>query len=195
VTSDRVRLFVAARIPDDRLETLDERVEPLRSKLVNARWTAPENQHLTLKFLGSTPADRLDAIHATVGMVANGYEPARLALTGLGAFPSRNRIRVLWVGVDDPAGLLTRAAADLDRAFEPLGFPTEGRVYSPHLTLARFKLPVPLKSGFPEIDTSDIAPFEIESLVLFQSHLSPKGARYEALASFLLGSSPLGSRS
>ena len=55
-------------------------------------------------------------------------------------------------------------AADLDRAFESLGFPSEGRVLTPHLTLARFKLPVPLKSGFPSIDTSGVGGFEFQVL-------------------------------
>ena len=161
---------------------------PLRAKLTNARWTDPENQHLTLKFLGGAPSDRLEAITTTCTMVAAGRRPARIAPTALGAFPSRTRVRVLWIGLDDPDGLLAALAADLDRAFEPLGFPAEGRAYTPHLTLARFKLPVPLRSGFPEIDTSGVKPFEVEDIVLFRSHLSPKGARYEVMAVFPLGS-------
>jgi len=183
---ERIRLFVAARIPEDRLDQLDAEVEPLRAKLTNARWAPLENQHLTLKFLGSTPADMLDAVTATCAMVAAGQAPARLGLTELGAFPSKTRIRVLWVGIDDPGGVLARLAGDLDRAFEPLGFASEGRAYTPHLTLARFKLPIPLKSGFPSIDTSGIERFELTGITLFRSHLSPKGARYEAIDAFPL---------
>ena len=182
-----VRLFVAARIPDDRLAQLDELVAPLRAKLQNARWTTPDNQHLTLKFLGDCPEEHLGAIEQTCGMVAAGCTPGVVSLTGLGAFPSETRIRVLWAGVHDPDGVLGAAAADLERAFEPLGFPSEGRPYRPHLTLARFKIPVPLKSGFPAIDTSDIEPFGSDELVLYRSHLSPNGARYEVLRTFPLG--------
>jgi 2'-5' RNA ligase len=185
---ERVRVFVAARIPEDRLAALHELVKPLRAKLTNARWMGPENQHLTLKFLGWAPSDRLEAITTTCSMVASGHRPARLSLTTMGAFPSKTRVRVLWIGLDDPNGLLAAVAADLDRAFEPLGFPAEGRAYTPHLTLARFKLPVPLRSGFPEIDTSGVDPFEVTDIVLFRSHLSPKGARYEVLSAFPLGS-------
>lgn len=185
---ERVRLFVAARIPDDRLALLDAEVAPLRAKLTNARWTPVENQHLTLKFLGSTPVDLLDGVHATCAMVAAGRSGGKLAMTELGAFPSKRRIRVLWVGVDDPGNSLGAVVADLERAFEPLGFPSEGRAYTPHLTLARFKLPVPLKSGFPSIDTSAIAPFDLGEITLFRSHLSPKGAHYEVMGVFPLGS-------
>ncbi|MEA2451945.1 MAG: 2,3-cyclic 3-phosphodiesterase [Actinomycetota bacterium] len=186
MSTERIRLFVAATIPDDRLRLLDALVDPLRTKLVNARWTAVDNQHLTLKFLGSTPVDRLDAVIQTTTMVAHGHPRAELRFTELGAFPSQSRIRVLWMGVDDPAEALSTIARDLDRAFEPLGFPSEGRPYTPHLTLARFKLPVPLKSGFPVVDTTGIDPFSVDELTLFRSYLSPKRARYEVLQTFPL---------
>lgn len=185
---ERLRLFVAARVPEAHLGEVALLTAPLRDKLINARWTAPENQHLTLKFLGSTPSDRLEAIKQTCTMVASGRAPARLSLTDLGAFPSKTRMRVLWLGLDDPAGLLGRLAEDLERALEPLGFAAEGRAYTPHLTLARFKLPVPLKSGFPSVDTSGLDPFELTEITLFRSLLSPKGARYEVADAFPLGS-------
>ncbi|HWC13382.1 MAG TPA: RNA 2',3'-cyclic phosphodiesterase [Actinomycetota bacterium] len=185
---ERIRLFVAARIPSDRLDAVAALVEDLRDKLSNARWTPPANQHLTLKFLGSTPVDRLGAIEKVCTMVASSHAPARMSLTDLGAFPSRTRIRVLWIGVDDPAGLLAAVAGDLDRSFESLGFPSEGRAYQPHLTLARFKMPIPLKSGFPSVDTTGIEPFDVNEIVLYRSHVSPKGARYEVLCAFPLGS-------
>ena len=185
---ERFRLFVAARVPEDRLAQLAELVTPLREKLTNARWMIPENQHLTLKFLGSTPADHLDAVAQTCTMVGAGHRPSSMAITELGAFPSKTRVRVLWMGVSDPDGLLSRLAADLDRALEPLGFASESRAYTPHLTLARFKLPVPLKSGFPSLDASRIEPFDIRDIVLFRSFLSPKGSRYEVMRSFPLGS-------
>ena len=184
---EKVRLFVAARIPDDRLELLDAALEPLRAKLINARWVPVENQHLTLKFLDWSPVDLLEGVATTCAMVGAGRPGGQLALTDLGAFPSTTRIRVLWVGLDDPAGVLGGLAADLERAFEPLGFPSEGRPYTPHLTVARFKLPVPMKSGFPSLTVS-IAPFELDEITLFRSHLSPKGARYEAIGAFPLRS-------
>ena len=186
MTTDKVRLFVAARVPDDALSTLDELVAPLRAKLTNARWTDPDNQHLTLKFLGWTPSDRLDTVVQTCKMVAAGRAKSELSFTDLGAFPSRSRIRVLWVGVNDPDRALAASAADLDGAFESIGIPAEGREYTPHLTLARFKIPIPLKSGFPSIDPSGIEPFGFEELTLFRSHLLPKGARYEVVDVFPL---------
>ncbi|MBW3594286.1 MAG: RNA 2',3'-cyclic phosphodiesterase [Actinobacteria bacterium] len=184
---ERLRLFVAASIPREHLDRVQEEIAPFKQKVVNARWTPVENQHVTLKFLGSTPADRLDEVATVCEIVAAGREPAQVALTEVGAFPSKNRVRVLWVGLDDPASLLAGVAADLDRGFEPLGFPAEARAYTPHLTLCRFKIPVPLKGGLPELDLSDLPPFDVGAIQLFRSRLSPKGARYEVVREFALG--------
>jgi 2'-5' RNA ligase len=182
----RLRLFVGVTIPRGHLERVDEQIREFRDKAINARWIDLDNQHVTLKFLGSTPEDRLGDIRRTCSMVASSHEAVSVTLTRTGAFPSVSRVRVLWVGIDDPDSLMARVAADLDQAFEPLGFAPEGRAYTPHLTLCRFKIPVPLKSGLPAVDASELGPFEIESIDLFRSHLSPKGARYERLDSYPL---------
>jgi RNA 2',3'-cyclic 3'-phosphodiesterase len=185
---EKIRLFVAVSLPSALLESIDDAVASLRSKLTNARWTRKEAQHLTMKFLGWTPADRLKEVAHVCEMVAASHQPATITLTRLGAFPSERRVRVLWMGVDDPTSLLTELAADLDEAYEPLGFAAEGRAYTPHLTLARFKLPVPLKSGFPDVAAPPHDPVPVERIELFRSHLSPTGARYEVMESFPLGS-------
>lgn len=185
---EKWRVFVAASLPRSLLHALDDAVAPLRDKLRNARWTKPDNQHLTLKFLGWAPSDRISEVERVCRVVAGSHHPSGITLTKLGAFPSQRRVRVLWMGIDDPAELLAKLAADLDEAFEPLGFAAEGRPYSPHLTLARFKLPVPLKSGFPELEAPRHDPVSIEGIELFRSHLSPKGASYEVVESFPLGS-------
>ena len=187
MAEDRVRLFVAVSIPRPHLEHVDEQIQTFRSKVTNARWTELDNQHVTLKFLGSTPSDRLTDVTKVCEVVAASHSPGMVSLGDVGAFPSSKRVRVLWVGLRDETRLLERIAADLDQGFEPLGFPTEARSFTPHLTLCRFRIPVPLKAGLPEIDTTALEPFEIGAIELFRSHLSPKGARYEVLGSVPLG--------
>jgi 2'-5' RNA ligase len=187
---ERLRLFIAVSVPRSHLERIDEEIAPFRDKVTNARWSPLDNQHVTLKFLGSTPVDRLEHVEKVCAMVAAGRHAETVSLNGVGAFPNRNRVRVLWVGLDDPYDLLPHLATDLDQALEPLGFATESRAFTPHLTLARFRLPVPLKSGLPELDLSDLPEFEVESFELYRSHMSPKGARYEVLESFPLKPAP-----
>jgi 2'-5' RNA ligase len=184
VTAERLRLFVAADVPADHLERVAEVSEGLRARVPGGRWTAPENQHLTLKFLGSTPGERLDDVRAAIADVAGRHRPARVSLTAVGAFPSPRRARVVWIGVDDPGGLLPALAGDLERVLEPLGYPAERRAFTPHVTLARFATPARLDA--PPDDAVDAPPFSVDEIVLYRSRLSRAGARYEPLSAHAL---------
>jgi RNA 2',3'-cyclic 3'-phosphodiesterase len=183
---ERIRLFVAAAVPEDQRRALNAGIASVRDPAWGGRWTAPSAQHVTLKFLGWSSADRLEPLGAVIDVVVRGHRPARVALGSVGAFPSLRRARVLWAGLDDPEDLLTGIAADLDHSLEPLGHPVEPRAFTPHLTLARFKTPVFLEGLVPERPWGDLAPFEVAAVDLFRSRLHPEGARYEVLASFAL---------
>ena len=190
MNSERLRLFVAADLPPDLLADLDESLASLRSRseVASARWTVPASQHVTLKFLGWVDAETVGPIVEALATVASTHEPATITVTGLGVFPSERRARVLWAGLDDPAGLLTALASELDPALEPLGFEPETRAFTPHLTLARFKPPASVAGVLFEVPGVAQPSFEVDGVHLYRSHLHPKGARYEILNSFDLGS-------
>jgi 2'-5' RNA ligase len=177
---ERLRLFVAADVPEDRLSALDEDAAELKGKL-EARWAPLENQHVTLKFLGTTLSDRLDEVLEAVRIVARSHASARLSVADLGAFPSPRRARVLWAGLDDPEELTPALARDLDAAMEPLGYRAEKRAFTPHLTLARFKVPAKVEGLLFSPGEAAREPFALEAVHLYRSRLSPKGARYEVL--------------
>ena len=181
-----VRLFVAASVPESELVRLRDETAGLRERWPHARWTPIENQHVTLKFLGSTPPDRVPEVIAACASVAAAIEQSELALEGAGVFPSRSRARVLWAGLDDPAETLSRVARGLDEQLEPLGYPIEKRRFTPHLTLARFRDPVRIDS-LPEVPRA--LPFPLGGFALWRSHLSPRGAHYEQLREFAFGHS------
>jgi RNA 2',3'-cyclic 3'-phosphodiesterase len=185
--NDRVkplRLFVAASLPREELVRVDAATRDLRDRLIGARWAPVENQHVTLKFLGRTePGMRTEVERAIQGVTA-AHAPASLSVAGLGVFPSPRPARVLWAGLRDEAGLLTSLAGDLATAFEALGYEPEKRAFSPHLTLARFRQPVPIEAGLLDLDEG--ARFMVTKIELYRSHLSPKGAQYEVMASFEL---------
>lgn len=182
-----LRLFVAVAVPRDQLQLVESRLRPVKRQLQGARWTPLDNQHVTLKFLGATARDRLDAVRAVCSSTALDLSVSMASLGRVGAFPSSRTVRVLWIGLADPAGLLVRAATALDEGLSPLGWEPEKRRFTPHLTLARFKVPARLGS-LPELDLSDAAPFAVETLDLFLSRLHPTGARYELLEKFPLRS-------
>jgi RNA 2',3'-cyclic 3'-phosphodiesterase len=190
---ESVRLFVAVHVPPDELERIERETEHLRSSLGGARWMQRSNQHVTLKFLGRSPVDRVSAIQEVVEIVARSHEPGECRLTQLGAFPTTRRARVLWVGLDDPMSLLPALAGDLDRALEPLGFPAEARPFHPHLTLARFKVPERVEEHLVAL-TEPGRSFAVTGIDLMRSHLHPRGARYESLRRFPLGRGDLTGR-
>lgn len=180
-----LRLFVAVDLPEDVRELVDRGVEPIRDRYPQARWVPVRNQHVTVKFLGATWPRLVEGVLATVGSVAARHRPFETRVAGLGAFPSARRARVLWAGLEDPAGRLAAIAADLDAALAG-AFPPDKRPFAPHLTVARFEPPVRLEEDLGEMGVES-HPFEVAWLVVYHSHLQRPAPVYEAIATFPLG--------
>ena len=135
------RLFLAVEVPPAAVDVVSAAVRPWRESFPTARWIPPENWHVTLKFLGRTAARLTPWVGETVGAIAGAHPPATLQVRGLGAFPSTQRARVLWAGIDDPAGVLTGLVADLETGLAE-AFRPEVRRFHPHLTVARSEPPL-----------------------------------------------------
>jgi 2'-5' RNA ligase len=180
-----LRLFVAVEIPAGAKRAVEQAVAPIRQIAPLARWAPIENWHVTLRFLGWTDPNLVSWVRETTETVAAEHAPVTTRLTGLGSFPSPNRTRVLWVGLDDPDGRLAALAAGLEEALAA-GFEPEGRAFTPHLTVARSDPPLRLDPA--SLATPVSAPaFTIDRLVLFRSHLRRPAPRYEELEGFPLG--------
>jgi 2'-5' RNA ligase len=185
-----LRLFVAADVPDRVIAGLVEAVAPFRERIPGARWTRSTGWHVTLKFLGSTWPRLVDEVHEAVAAVARGARPFESQMTDVGAFPSARRARVIWAGLADPEARFSGLVADLNEALVE-HFVPEKRAFTPHLTLARLTPPRDLGEFAPELPGMSVAsePFPVDRLVLYRSHLSPKGATYEAQLAAPLGPS------
>jgi 2'-5' RNA ligase len=187
-------LDIAASHPDPPLVVVDEAyfefvgasVAPLRDRYPRGRWVPVANQHVTMKFLGTTWPRLVDGVLERVGDVAAGHVPFETRVGELGAFPSPRRARVLWLSLEDPADRLARLAASLDEALAR-DFPAEKRPFRPHLTVARFEPPVRLEDGLGRLAVES-RPFDVAWLTLYRSHLQRPAPRYEAVATFPLGS-------
>jgi RNA 2',3'-cyclic 3'-phosphodiesterase len=176
-----LRLFVAAEVPEDVRAAVAGAVSPLRERFPKARWVPGQNQHVTLKFLGSTYPRLVEWVTSAVGGVASRHVAFETRVRDLGAFPNARRARVLWAGLD-AGSAFERLAADLDEAlsreFEP-----EKRAFTPHLTVARFDPPVPVDAE--EIGYESPA-FGVDRIVLFRSHLRRPAPVYEAIETYPL---------
>lgn len=183
-----LRLFVAVDLASEGEDILERALAPWHDRLPQARWVARRKWHVTLKFLGRTDPGLLERVTESCRGVAASAAAFEISLSGLGVFPGRSRARVLWAGLDDPAGGLAALAAALDEALAG-DFPPETRAFTPHMTVARFNPPVPFAEHAEALDRTELRtdPFAVERLILYRSRLSPKGAEYEALQTFPLG--------
>lgn len=175
-----MRLFVAVPITEPARGEIARMLERLRACDWPVRWVRDEGLHVTLKFYGEVAPERLEVIEESVRYAAEGVGPIPLRLTDLGAFPSKTRPRVLWVGLDAPAAL-ELLQDRLERSGEEIGFAPEGRPFRPHVTLGRVReahrLPARALEAFEGM--VDKLPFLAERIVLYESLLSPRGPRYE----------------
>src|SRR6266545_7763526 len=132
-----IRAFIAITPPSTLQQTVTEVQEAFQRSNLPWRWVTSENIHLTLKFFGNVPAERVTAITQAMEHAARGQTAFPLRATSLGCFPHTSRPRLLWIGLDDPSQALGPLYARLTAACISLGFPAEDRPFHPHLTLAR----------------------------------------------------------
>lgn len=146
------------------------------------RWTRAEAYHVTLRFLGRTPADRVDDVVAAVRRRVAGTAPFSLALGALHAFPSPRRARVIVLDLA-PAEPIAALAQAVERGAVDAGFAPEERAFRPHLTLGRVKERARTAPRLhASLGPNEPAPFHVASIVLFQSVLAAGGSRYSPLA-------------
>jgi len=182
-----LRLFAAVDLPPRVREEIERVIEPWKARLPGGRWVRPENWHVTVKFLGRTYPRLVDRVHQACRQAASGIRPFRVGVEAMGVFPGPGRARVLWVGLVDRDESLPALARALDEHLAD-EFPPEKRGFTPHLTVARFHPPAPVREDVDELAETrfDVGPFRVGEVVLYRSHLSPKGARYEPLERFPL---------
>jgi 2'-5' RNA ligase len=178
-----VRTFIALELDDRARGELVSLLSSLGPRVRGARWVRPEGIHLTLRFLGDTPPERVERLRPILSSAASATGPAEARIAGLGTFPGRGRPpRVLWVGIELPPPILALQQACEEAAVE-VGFPAEERPFHGHLTLARFRDRV----SRPALPPVDLGVTRLETLVLFRSELRPGGAVYTPISQFTLG--------
>jgi 2'-5' RNA ligase len=169
-------------------------VAEFRRTSADVRWVREAGLHLTLAFLGSVGAERLDAIREAIAAVAARFEPLALEVRGLGAFPSLRRPRVLWAGVR--AGGIEELAEGVAEALVGLGFARESRRFHPHVTLARVRSPRGWKKLEPLVragETRNFGACKAAQIVAYRSDLRRDGAVYTKLWTVEMGGDDGGS--
>jgi 2'-5' RNA ligase len=186
---DSLRLFTAVRPPEDALEAVVDARRRLTERIGDraVRWVPDENLHVTLHFLGKSSPELIgdieQAMRDAARRLGGGVD---LTLSGVGAFPSARRPRILWVGVADGGERLAELQRDLQEPFRKLGFDPDERPFHPHITIGKVRKRIPssdraaIAAALDETEPEERA-FHAEELLLVQSVLGSAGATYTAI--------------
>ncbi|PKM48003.1 MAG: RNA 2',3'-cyclic phosphodiesterase [Firmicutes bacterium HGW-Firmicutes-8] len=185
---DTYRCFVAIDLPAGLKKELADIQRGLAGWPAKVKWVEERNFHLTLKFLGDITHSQVEVIAEGLKIVTARHKKFTFVISGLGAFPSIRNAKVIWAGIRDTGGGLTRLRSDIEAVLGGQGFAPETKPFSPHLTLGRVKdlKPVP---GLPEIMQSLVledCPASVPEIKLMSSKLSKSGPEYSCLRLFIL---------
>lgn len=187
-----MRLFIGAELPESVRLGILGRATPLAASFdIESRcFVRFENLHLTIKFIGEVPQQQVMVICDALKK-CEFPPPFRVSADRLVCLPERGAVRILSVGLTGDLDRVYHLHGAIESACAELEIPRERRPYKPHITFARLRPPLSPSSrrsaesiGLPGDAT---APFQIDEVVLFESHLQPRGARYVPLARFPLG--------
>lgn len=173
-----VRAFLAIPLAWQLQESIRALQSDLQARIPEARWTRPENLHLTLHFFGEIDQESLEKFKVSVLSVRRCKRPFQVEVKGLGAFPNPRRPRVIWLGLTprDQLGELYRAT---QHCLHQAGLATESRPYSPHLTIGRLRQHKPdLTELFGSLKQNTIGQLTVDRLILYESRLHPDGAQH-----------------
>ncbi|MCC6361020.1 MAG: RNA 2',3'-cyclic phosphodiesterase [Phycisphaerales bacterium] len=185
-----MRCFIAVDLDADWRRAIARLLPSTRGAGGGPKWVAADSLHVTLWFLGEIADAAVPALSDALAQAAQRVEPFELALAGAGCFPPRDRARVLWLGIEDPAAGCGRWIAAAAPLLAPLGFAPESRPFHAHLTLARSRNPAgddALRQAADQLRPPAVSTMRVSEITLFESVLGPRGAEYRPLARFGLG--------
>ena len=176
-----MRLFTALALPGDVQADLAALLDRLRP-LAKLHWIPAEKLHVTTKFIGEWPEERLEELKRSLRTVTTGGRKVDVSIQRIGWLPNPRSARILYAGVE-AAESLVALAADTERAAASAGVAAEPRIYRPHVTLARTRTRVPLdalRGALAEIELRDIGHYTASSFSLYLS----AGGTYTKLEEF-----------
>ena len=184
-----MRLFVSLDLPDDLADAVAAAQEPL-SDANGLRVTDPTQSHVTLKFLGTVPDQRLSALTNALSRAieTTPVEPFTATVGGLGAFPSIDYIRVVWLGVREGAAEMTALHDAVESATVELGFSPESHDFTPHVTIARMEHAGGKELVQETLRTANptVGEFRVSDVRLTESVLTDDGPVYSTVERFSL---------
>lgn len=179
-----VRAFIAVDIDESIRQKLLAAQQKLAATGADLKLVEPPNIHVTMKFLGEVPDDKISPISEALSRAVAGTVPFDICVKGIGVFPNLSYVRVVWAGVTEGRNETIDIQRKIDSELKPLGFRPE-RDFVPHLTLARVRTARQkerLAAFVKEASGEDFGTTRVQAVELKQSTLTPKGPVYSTLA-------------
>jgi RNA 2',3'-cyclic 3'-phosphodiesterase len=199
-THDQQRLFIAVPVPTEISSAIADVVDRVRAVAIpsdgrDVRWVRLDGLHITLRFLGPTPRDRVDGVVEATRAAAVETRPFDVVLGRAGTFPDARRPRALWIDILDGAEDLGSAARRIDGELRRRGWELDDRPFRGHLTLARADgvragstIGARLKEAAEALELT----FTAERFVVFESITGGGPARYVPIETASLRAGPPG---
>jgi len=184
-----IRCFIAVEIPGLLKRSIGEMIENLKKPGADVKWVPHENIHITLKFLGSTEESLLETVKDSLSKKLSPYPPFYIKISGVGCFPDEKSPRIVWVGTHG-SGEIVDVQRDIEVAMKKLGFSSEERKFSPHLTIGRVRSQKRIPEMMKRLDeyrSIGFGDLEVKGITLMKSELKPAGAEYHPLAEIPFG--------
>lgn len=184
-----MRTFIAIELPENIKQEIERLQTPLKKTRAFVSWVRPSNIHVTLKFLGEVPEEKIDEVFDATERSVEGNKRFNMSLKNTGGFPNLRRPRVIWIGTGSGAEELFRLAERIEEEMEKIGFPREKRKFSPHFTMGRVKSAKNIEPLVRQVKSIDFETEEIPvvEVVVMRSQLHPDGAIYTPLKRVPLG--------
>ena len=182
-----MRTFIATELPGEIKDALSRLQGKLKNSQADVKWVEPQNIHLTLKFLGERDEKSIEEIMRILQVVTKSRKSFNARISCLGAFPSINSPRIIWVGIDKGDSETKEIVKELEDRIAKIGIPKEDRPFSSHITIGRIRSPKNRDSLIRDLNHlqdkfGQVAmEFPVTKITLFKSVLEPRGPIYEVL--------------
>jgi 2'-5' RNA ligase len=185
-----LRSFIAIDIPPSIQKPIQKQVDDLRNAIGNSsiRWVPARNIHITLKFLGDVSSAQVDNLTKIIRAQADSHPVFDLYIRRLGSFPSSKQARVLFIGIQASAEL-EALQRGIESACARVGFESEARPFSPHLTIGRVRQGIAKTDQqkifgiLRDIKIDSLGTARVDSVHLYKSERQSNGAVYTKLFS------------
>ena len=178
-----MRTFIAFDLSEEIKLELKRLQKELKTTEPDMKWSNPQNIHLTLKFLGEVNEEKIKEIKQLLDEVSSKIKPFEITLDKIGSFPSLDRMKVVWVGIDKGSKNAIETANLIEDSCEKIGLFKEERKFSAHLTLGRVKSgknKIILKEKILSLEVRPLK-HTIDKIILYKSTLTREGPIYDSL--------------